>query len=124
MSKSCLEGDSRPRDCCERLVFVGGMGTADTSLHLLCACSLKGERARCYSVRRNRGPNTMLLASMTPEEGMGACLAVEGATTSIVFEAYFKKGLVLSLRRGQVVMDNLSAHKGERVRELVKSVGC
>src|ERR687886_390784 len=61
MSKSCLEGDSRPRDCCERLVFVGGMGTADTSLHLLCACSLKGERARCYSVRRNRGPNTMLL---------------------------------------------------------------
>jgi hypothetical protein len=66
----------------------------------------------------------MLLASMTPEEGMGACLAVEGATTSIVFEAYFKKGLVLSLRRGQVVMDNLSAHKGERVRELVKSVGC
>ena len=32
---------------------------------------------------RNRGPNTTLLASMTTE-GMGACLAVEGATTGAV----------------------------------------
>jgi transposase len=38
---------------------------------------------------------------------------------------YVEKGLVPSLRYGQVVvMDNLSAHKGERVRELVESVGC
>jgi transposase len=58
-------------------------------------------------------------------EGMGPCLAVEGATTRIVFETYLEKVLVPSLRRGQVVvMDNLSAHKGERVRELVESVGC
>jgi transposase len=58
-------------------------------------------------------------------EGMGPCLAVEGATTRVVFEAYVEKVLVPSLRRGQVVvMDNLSAHKGERVRELIESVGC
>jgi len=56
---------------------------------------------------------------------MGACLAVEGVTTRIVFEAYVEKVLVPSLRHGQVVvMDNLSAHKGERVRELVESAGC
>ena len=43
----------------------------------------------------------------------------------IVFEAYIQKVLVPSLRRGQVVvMDNLSAHKGARVRELVESAGC
>ena len=46
---------------------------------------------------RNRGPNTTLLASMTLE-GMGPCLAVEGATTAAVFEAYIGKVLVPSLR--------------------------
>ena len=51
--------------------------------------------------------------------------AVEGATTGIVFETYIEKVLVPSLRRGQVmVMDNLSAHEGERVRELAESAGC
>jgi transposase len=106
----------------ERLVFVDEMG-ANTSLHPLYAWSPRGERARC-SVPRNRGPNTTLLASMTAE-GMGPCLAVEGATTGIVFETYIEKVLVPSLRRGQVVvMDNLSAHKGERVRELLESAGC
>ena len=96
---------------------------ANTSLHPLYAWSPRGERARC-SVPRNRGPNTTLLASMT-SEGMGPCLAVEGATTRIVFEAYVERVLVPSLRRGQiVVMDNLFAHKGERIRRLVESAGC
>ena len=105
-----------------QLVFVDEMGT-NTSLHPLYAWSPRGERAR-WSVPRNRGPNTTLLASMTAE-GMGPCLAVEGATTRIVFEAYIEKVLIPSLQHGQVVvMDNLSAHKGERVRELVESVGC
>ena len=50
---------------------------------------------------------------------------MEGATSSIVFEVYIQKVLVPSLRRRQVVvMDNLSAHKGGRVRELVESAGC
>jgi hypothetical protein len=92
----------------EQLVFVDEMGT-NTYLHPLYAWSSKGERARC-SVPRNRGPNTTLLASMTAE-GMGPCLAVQGATTRIVFEAYIEKVLIPSLRHGQVVMmDNLSAH--------------
>jgi transposase len=108
----------------ERLVFVDEMGAnTSTSLHPLYAWAPRGERARC-SVPRNRGPNTTLLASMT-SEGMGPCLAVQGATTRIVFEAYIEKVLVPSLRRGQVVvMDNLSAHKGERVRALIESAGC
>jgi hypothetical protein len=56
-------------------------------------------------------------------EGMGPCVAVGGATTGAVFEAYLKQALVPSLSPGQVVvvvvvvMDNLlSAHKGQRVR--------
>ena len=58
-------------------------------------------------------------------EGMGPCLAVEGATTSEVFEAYLARVLAPSLRPAQVVvMDNLSAHEGGRVREIVEGRGC
>jgi transposase len=56
---------------------------------------------------------------------MGPCLAVEGATTGEVFEAYLEGFLAPALRPGQVVvMDNLSAHKGRRVRDLVEGRGC
>ncbi len=106
----------------KRLVFVDEMG-ANTSLSPLHAWSRRGERARC-SVPRNRGKNTTLLASMTLE-GMGSCLAVVGGTTKEVFEAYVERVLAPALRPGQlVVVDNLAAHKGEDVRELVEARGC
>jgi hypothetical protein len=61
---------------------------------------------------------------MTTMEGMGPSLAVEGATTRAVFEAYVEWGLSPTLCPGQVVvMDNLTAHKGERVRELIEERG-
>lgn len=67
-----------------------------------------------------------MLASMGLS-GMGPCVAVEGATTSAVFEAYLENVLAPSLRAGQevVVMDNLSSHKGSRVRKLlIEEQGC
>jgi transposase len=108
-----------------RLVFVDEMG-ANTSLAPLHAWSPQGERA-CLWAPRNRGKNTTLLASMSlEEEGMGPTLAVqEGGTNKAVFEAYVERVLAPSLRAGQVVvMDNLSAHKGEEVRELIEERGC
>jgi transposase len=106
----------------EQLVFVDEMG-ANISLAPLYAWSRRGERA-FGSVPRNWGKNVTLLASMSLE-GMGPCLAVEGSTTTVVFEAYLKRVLVPSLQAGQVVvMDNLSAHKGSKVRELIESRGC
>ena len=106
----------------QRFVFVDEMG-ANTSLSVLRAWSRRGERAYC-SVPRNRGKNTTLLASMSME-GMGPSLAVEGTTSATVFETYVKKVLAPTLRPGQiVVMDNLSAHKGSRVRDLVAQRGC
>jgi transposase len=54
-------------------------------------------------------------------EGMGPSLAVEGSSTSRVFETYVEKVLIPSLRQGQiVVMDNLGAHRLKRMRELVE----
>ncbi len=106
----------------QRLVFVDECGT-NTSLNPLYAWSRRGERAY-GEAPRNWGSNVTLLASMT-REGMGACIAVEGATTKAVFEAYVEEALAPSLRPGQVVvMDNLSSHKGQRVRELIEGRGC
>ena len=106
----------------KRLVFVDEMGS-NTSLHSHYAWSKRGERAYC-SVPRNRGKNTTLLASMSVE-GMGPSMAIVGAVDTQAFEAYLEQVLVPYLRPGQVVvMDNLSAHKGERVKELIEGVGC
>jgi transposase len=106
----------------DRLVFVDEMG-ANISLAPLYAWSRRGERA-FGGVPRNWGKNVTLLASMSVR-GMGECLAVEGSTTTAVFEAYLEHVLVPSLRPGQVVvLDNLTAHKGSRVRELIESRGC
>jgi transposase len=106
----------------ERLVFVDEMGT-NVSLSPLYAWSRRGERA-FGSTPRNWGKNVTLLTSITAE-GIGPCLAVEGATTREVFEAYLERALAPSLPPGQVVvMYNLSAHKGGRVREIVESAGC
>jgi transposase len=103
-------------------VFVDECGT-HTSMTRLRARAPRGERAY-GKVPRNRGPNTTLVASMGAG-GMGPCLAVEGATTKAVFEAYVEQVLAPSLRPGQVVVvDNLGAHKGERVRKLVEGRGC
>ena len=106
----------------KRLVFVDEMGT-NTSLSPVYAWAKKGQRALC-SVPRNRGKNTTVLSSMSVR-GMGPSLTVEGATTSAVFEAYVEQVLAPTLRKGLVVvMDNLSAHKGERIRELIEERGC
>ena len=105
----------------DRLVFVDEMG-ANVSLSALYAWWRKGKRA-FGSAPRNWGKNVTLLASITAE-GVGSCLAVEGSTTREVFEAYLEGALAPTLRPSQiVVMDNLSAHKGERVKEIIEGRG-
>jgi transposase len=106
----------------DRFVFVDEMGS-NTSLRPLYAWSRRGERALC-SAPRNWGKNVTLLSSMTLS-GMGPSIAVEGPATRAVFEAYLERVLAPSLRPGRVVvLDNLSAHKGGRVRELIEGRGC
>ena len=82
----------------------------------------KGTRA--YGrVPRNRGKNTTLIASLSLG-GMGQAMAFEGATDKKVFEAYVEHFLAPALRPGQVVvLDNLGAHKGQRVRDFVEARG-
>jgi len=104
------------------LVFVDEMGT-HTSLAPLYAYSPVGERAY-FETPRNRGKNTTLLTSLHAG-GMGPSMAVEGATTSRVFETYIERVLAPAFRPGQVVvMDNLGAHRPRRIRELIEGRGC
>ena len=104
------------------LVFVDECGT-HTSLAPRYGWAPKGQRSR-MKVARNWGTNITLLASIS-REGIGPSLAVEGPTTREVFEAYLERILAPSLKPGQlVVMDNLSSHKGGRVRELIEGRGC
>lgn len=108
--------------CAKRLVFVDEMGS-NTSLHELYAYSPRGERAYC-SVARNRGKNTTLLSTSMTFSGMGPSMVVEGGTNGAVFEGYLREMLLPALREGDVVvMDNLSVHKSETVRDLIEGAG-
>jgi transposase len=106
----------------KRLVVLDECGS-NIALTPLYGRAPKGQRAT-GSVPRNRGKNTTLLASLTLE-GIGASMVIEGAVNAAAFEAYLEHILVPSLHRGQiVVMDNLSVHKGARVRQLIEDKGC
>ncbi len=105
-----------------RLVFLDECGS-NIALTPVYARAPRGQRAK-GSVPRNRGKNTTLIASLTLE-GIGASMIIEGAANTQAFEAYVEHILVPSLHMGQtVVMDNLRAHKGARVRQLIEEKEC
>lgn len=106
----------------DALVFVDETGT-NTAMIQRYARAPRGRRAHS-SAPRNHGPNTTLLACLT-RSGLGPALLVEGATTTEVFSAYVEHVLVPWLRPGQIViLDNLSAHTSDQVRQLIAAAGC
>jgi transposase len=57
-------------------------------------------------------------------QGIVAPLVFDGPINAQVFEAYVDQFLVPTLRSGDVViMDNLSSHKGAKVRERIEAAG-
>ena len=82
----------------------------------------RGERA--YGrVPKNRGNNLTLIASMSLR-GMGESMCVEGATDAKAFEVYTEHFLTPTLCEGQVVvMDNLGAHRPQKIRDLIEARG-
>jgi transposase len=107
----------------ERFVFVDEC-SSNTSLAPLYGWSRRAERVH-QKAPRNWGKNITLLSSIGKKMGMGASLVVEGSTNRAVFEIYLEDVLCPTLERGQVVvMDNLSSHKGEKVKQLIEARGC
>jgi transposase len=65
-----------------------------------------------------------LVAALSPL-GLQMPWLIEGAMDSETFEWYVRQQLAPTLRPGQVVvLDNLSAHKGVSIREVIEARGC
>src|SRR5437588_1294533 len=104
------------------LVFVDETGS-HIALTPLYAYAPRGQRA-VGKVPRNYGANTTLMASLS-RQGMGEAFILEGAADAVAFELYIEQILAPSLHSGQIViMDNLSIHQGERVRQAIEGKGC
>ena len=66
---------------------------------------------------------TTMIASIRLD-GSTACMAIEGATDTEVFQAYVRRVLCPTLRAGDIViMDNLSPHKNETTLSLIEAAG-
>ncbi len=106
-----------------QFVFVDESGT-HTSLTRLYGWAPHDQRAS-GSVPRNHGHNTTLVAALTPDGLQEPWLLIERAMTTETFEWYIREQLAPRLRPGQiVVLDNLSAHKAERIRQALAEHGC
>jgi transposase len=89
----------------------------------LYAWAPKGKRAK-GSAPRTRGKNTTLIASLT-WSGMGPAMIIEGGANAVAFETYVEEILAPTLSAGQtVILDNLGAHKGKKIPELIEARGC
>ena len=104
-----------------RFVFVDEFGS-NLGLTPTYARAPRGERA-IGTAPRNRGKNTTTVTALTPG-GMGPAMLLEGAVTTAAFDAYIEHLLAPTLRPGQiVVLDNLSAHHGDRTRAAIETRG-
>ena len=100
-----------------RLIFLDETG-ATTDLTRRHGRAPRGQRVE-GAVPHGHDKSVTLRAAVR-RDGVGACLAFDGATNAAVFEADVEQVLVPTLRPGDiVVMDNLSAHKAEAVAELI-----
>ena len=104
-----------------RLVFLDETGTA-TNMAPRYGWGRSSERvvgrAPC-----GRWESTTFVAGLT-ETGFIAPLVLNGSMNATVFEAWIEQSLIPALpERAVVVMDNLSSHKGRRVRELLEAAG-
>jgi len=106
----------------KKFVFLDESGS-NIALTRLYARAPRGTRAR-GSIPRNRRKNTTVLASLSLA-GIGETMIIEGAANTQLFEIYIERLLAPSLQEGQiVVMDNLSIHKGQKVRQIIEARGC
>ena len=106
----------------KELVFVDECGS-HIGLTPLYARAPRGQRAFGL-VPRNRGKNTTLIAGLSLT-GIQAPMILEGGVDTLAFETDVEQVLAPGLKPGQiVVLDNLSVHTGEQVRQAIEARGC
>ena len=82
----------------------------------------RGERVHAQAPAGHWQMTTMLASLRL--DGTTACMTIEGATDTEVFQTYVRVVLCPTLRPGDVVvMDNLSPHKHEAILHLIEQAG-
>ena len=105
----------------KRLKFLDESGT-HLGLTRLCARAAPGQRI-VEATPGYSGPHYTVVATLGWKE-VSAPWILAGAMDRVAFEAYVRSQLLPTLRRGDiVVMDNLSAHTGETIRQLIEARG-
>jgi transposase len=105
----------------KRLKFIDEIGT-NLGLTRLFGRAAPGERV-VEATPGYSGPHYTTVAALG-WTGVKAPWVLEGAMDGTAFTAYIELVLAPTLRRGDiVVMDNLSAHKSNRIRQLVEARG-
>lgn len=103
-----------------RIIDETGSNLALTRLY---ARAPRGKRARGI-IPRKRGKNVTMITDLSLR-GLGEAFMIDGAVNGDLFEAYIEHIFVPTLSSGEIVMmDNLSAHKGKKVRQLIEAKGC
>jgi transposase len=105
----------------ERLVFIDETW-ASTNMARRHGRSRRGERLR-MGVPHGHWKTTTFVGALTLR-GFIAPFVLDGPINRDAFETYVAKALVPELRSGDIViMDNLSSHKGPRVRAMIEAAG-
>ena len=105
-----------------RLVFVdeSGFRLGSPPRH---GWAPRGQDSAGYGVHGKWESVTMLGAIAL--DGFRGFMTIDAGTSADVFEAFVTHELVPNLRpKDIVVMDNLAAHKGAKVRKLIEAAGC
>lgn len=104
-----------------KLVFIDETW-AKTNMTRLRGRSLRGQRL-VAKVPHGHWKTTTLVAALD-HAGVRCSMTIDGAVNALAFEAFVRQVLLPTLTPGDVViLDNLSSHKGHRVRQLIESTG-
>jgi transposase len=113
--------DGQPDLDPDRLVFIDETW-ASTNMARRHGRAPRGQRLR-VGVPHGHWKTTTFVAGLR-NSGIVAPFVLDGPINRNAFEAYVEKVLVPELRPGDiVVMDNLSSHKGPRIRQMIEAAG-
>jgi transposase len=105
----------------DRLVFIDESWASTNMARRYGRCP-RDERLR-MSVPHGHWKTTTFIAGLR-RSGIIAPFVIDCPVNRTIFEAWVERVLLPELRAGDtVVMDNLSSHKGPRVRSLIEAVG-
>ena len=105
----------------DRLIFIDETGTSTNMARLRGRCR-RGKRL-IGKVPHGHWKITTFVAGLR-REAITAPFVIDQPMNSAIFKAYLEQCLVPTLKPGDIViMDNLSSHKNEDVRQIIEAAG-